>query len=542
MLNQPETYLEARVRVLEHIVEGGILSETLDLLCRVTEGTGSGMRCSVLRIDEQTNSVDLTVAPSFPNTFKDAVDGLHLGNGAVSPFTGDQVIVEDVDAHPNWQSYRQLAKDAGFRACWSQSIHSRSNEVLGKFSMYFDQVRQPSDDELRLLQSQADLAGLAIERDHKEAQLRESEMTNRALLEGSPVCNKIIDLDSRLVYMSAAGVKMLKIPDVRTHYGSVYPPDFYDEPLRAPLTEHLERAKAGETSSVECPLVSSEGDEVWLHTTFVPVCNDAGNVQYVIASSVDITERKQAEVDAYDAKSEAVKANQSKSEFLANMSHDLRTPLNAIIGFTEMMEKNIFGPLGDARYEDYAKEIRNSGNLLVSLINDILDISKIEAGQYELSEDTLDVPSIIKTSANMVSTLVKAGGLRLDTDLEPNLPLLRGDARSIIQILNNLLSNAVKFTPPEGTITISATCGDGAISVTVADGGVGMSKSDIEKAMKPFQQADSNIARSQEGTGLGLHLCQNLMKLHGGDITLQSTLGEGTIATACFPPDRTLVS
>lgn len=277
--------------------------------------------------------------------------------------------------------------------------------------------------------------------------LRDSEMRNRALLEGSPVCNKIIDLDSRLVYMSNAGVKMLKIPDIQAHYGTVYPPDFYDEALRVPLTENLNWAKAGETTSVECPLLSSEGEEVWLHTTFVPVCNDGGVVEYVIASSVDITERKKAEVEAQVAKTEAVNANKSKSEFLANMSHDLRTPLNAIIGFTEMMETETFGPLGDARFEEYAKDIRNGGNLLVSLINDILDISKIEAGKYELNEEILDVSLIVEDSVKMISTLANAGNLHLAADIEPGLPKLRGDARSITQIFNNLLSNAVKFTP-----------------------------------------------------------------------------------------------
>ena len=279
-----------------------------------------------------------------------------------------------------------------------------------------------------------------------EELLRDSEMRNRGLLEGSPVCNKIIDMDSRLVYMSHAGGEMLKIPDVGAHYGTIYPPEFYEAEIRAPLTDYLDRAKAGETSSVECPLLISEGDEVWLHTTFVPVLNDNGVVEYVIATSVDITERKRAEIEVLPGEVEAAAANQAKSEFLANMKHDLRTPLNAIIGFTQMMETKTFGPIGDPHYEEYAKDIHDSGNLFVSLINDILDISKIEAGRYELTEEMVDVSVIVENSMRMISTLSKAADLQLSTEIESGLPMLRGDERSITQILNNRLSNAVKFT------------------------------------------------------------------------------------------------
>jgi len=380
-----------------------------------------------------------------------------------------------------------------------------------------------------------------FERKQTEVLLRDSETKSRALLEGSPVCNKIIDLDSRLVYMSAAGIKMLKISDISTHYGCVYPPSFYSESMRAPLVDHLERAKAGETSDVECPLYSTDGEEVWLHTTFVPARNDEGQVEYVIASSVDITERKQAEVEAHQAMIEAEDANKAKSEFLANMSHDLRTPLNAIIGFTELMETKTFGPLGNPRYEEYASDILNSGNLLISLINDILDISKIEAGKYELAEENLDVSSIILNSVNMLSTMTKAGELHIATAVEPNLPMLSADQRSVTQILNNLLSNAVKFTPPDGKITISALGGNDCINILVADSGIGMSEDDIEKVFRPFEQVGTNSSGAREGTGLGLHLCQKLIKLHDGEISLQSKIGEGTTVTVSFPSDRTVV-
>ena len=240
---------------------------------------------------------------------------------------------------------------------------------------------------------------------------------------------------------------------------------------------------------------------------------------------------------------EAEAANQAKSEFLASMSHDLRTPLNAIMGFAEVMEAKAFGPLGDPHYEEYAKDIHGSGNLLVSLIDDILDISKIEAGKYELDEETLDVSLLVQSSVKMISTQAEAGKLHLATDMEPNPPMLRGDKRAITQILNNLLSNAVKFTPVDGKVTVSAKLdGNGSINVLVADTGEGMSSHDIAKALNPFEQADSVHARRHEGTGLGLYLCQKLIRLHDGDIMLQSKAGKGTTVTMRFPPERTVAS
>jgi signal transduction histidine kinase len=240
---------------------------------------------------------------------------------------------------------------------------------------------------------------------------------------------------------------------------------------------------------------------------------------------------------------EAEHANRAKSEFLASMSHDLRTPLNAIMGFAQVMEVKTFGPLGDPHYEEYAKDIHDSGNLLVSLIDDILDISKIESGKYELDEKTLDVSLLVQSSVKMISTLAEARKLHLATDMEPNLPMLRGDKRAITQVLNNLLSNAVKFTPADGKATISAKVdGDGSINVLVADTGEGMSESDITKVLNPFEQADSVHAKRHEGTGLGLYLCQKFIELYDGDIMLRSKVGKGTTVTLRFPPERTVAS
>ncbi|OEJ65561.1 sensor histidine kinase [Magnetovibrio blakemorei] len=211
-----------------------------------------------------------------------------------------------------------------------------------------------------------------------------------------------------------------------------------------------------------------------------------------------------------------------------------------MMGFSEIMSLKLYGPLGDARYDDYASDIHQSGSLLISLIDDILDLSKIEAGKYVLNEETLDIAHLIHTCVNMITTLANIKKLDLTTDVPPDLPRFFADERAMMQIVNNLLSNAVKFTPEGGHVTVSAKLRDEmAIDIVVTDTGIGMSRLDITKVLKPFEQADSTHAKRHEGTGLGLHLCQNLVKMHGGELVIKSEEGMGTSFTVHMPPERT---
>lgn len=241
-------------------------------------------------------------------------------------------------------------------------------------------------------------------------------------------------------------------------------------------------------------------------------------------------------------KAEAERANQAKSQFLATMSHDLRTPLNAIIGFSDMMRARTFGPLGDEHYAEYADDIHISGTLLVSLINDVLDISKIESGKYELDEKVLDISTLVQTSFRQLQDMANKTSLSLLMDIPSDMPAILGDERSLVQIFNNLLSNAIKFTSQGGDIKVSAGVDDSkGIVVRVADSGIGMSKEGIAKALRPFEQVDISHARSHEGTGLGLHICSNFMKLFGGTLTIESEVGKGTTIVLSFPSSRTVL-
>jgi signal transduction histidine kinase len=231
-------------------------------------------------------------------------------------------------------------------------------------------------------------------------------------------------------------------------------------------------------------------------------------------------------------------AGKSKSAFLASMSHELRTPLNAILGFSETMLFEAFGPLGAPRYKEYLGNIHESGAHLLSLINDILDIARFDAGQCELQEEIFELEPLIAESLRMVAGHAEKCDITLSTEIVPGLPLLRADKRRLKQVLVNLLSNAVKFTPAGGQVNTCASFTAAGLVLAVADNGIGIAARDIPKAMERFGQVDSSLARKYEGTGLGLPLSKQLMELHGGALVLESQEGVGTTVTVTLPAER----
>jgi len=238
---------------------------------------------------------------------------------------------------------------------------------------------------------------------------------------------------------------------------------------------------------------------------------------------------------------QAQAANLAKSQFLANISHELRTPLNAILGFSEMMKDEILGPLGSAQYRGYAADIHDSGALLLSVINDLLDLSKIEAGKYELHEEDCDSGAILRGAMRLVAERADAAGIGLREEVAAELPRLHADRRLVKQILLNLLSNAIKFTPTGGRITVSAELDEtGGLQLTVADTGIGIPLDQMERVLQPFAQVENIMTRSHSGTGLGLPLCKALADLHGARLLLTSELGVGTTVTVAFPRERTV--
>jgi signal transduction histidine kinase len=231
-------------------------------------------------------------------------------------------------------------------------------------------------------------------------------------------------------------------------------------------------------------------------------------------------------------------ANHAKSQFLASMSHELRTPLNAVIGFSEMLAMEPFGALGHARYREYAHDIHASGTHLLQLINDILDISRVAAGEVSLRDDDVDVPALIDQMVHMMADQARKAGVNLNTRISSELPRLHGDGRRLQQVLLNLVSNAIKFTPAGGSVTVGAEVVDACMILVVKDTGIGMKPEQIPKAFERFRQIDNTFSRKYDGAGLGLPLARDLVELHGGTLTLESRPNAGTTATVFFPASR----
>ena len=246
-------------------------------------------------------------------------------------------------------------------------------------------------------------------------------------------------------------------------------------------------------------------------------------------------ERRAMTESLIEAKQNAEAANRSKSEFLANISHELRTPLNAIIGFSEAMMLEMFGPLGGEQYRNYAGDIHDSGHLLLSLINDILDLSKIEAGKHRLHIEPLDLFEVLQAALRLVEQRARDNNLRLALQMPPRRPGLKADRRAVTQMVLNLLTNAVKFTPAGGSILLSCSVLDDGVAITVEDTGIGMTPEDIPVALSAFGQLDNPYTRSHQGTGLGLPMVKALAELHGGTFKIESEPERGTAVTIWLP-------
>jgi PAS domain S-box-containing protein len=369
---------------------------------------------------------------------------------------------------------------------------------------------------------------------------RETAESYRLIADNIPGHFLHIDRDLRYRFVNKGVEDLYRQP--REYFIGKRVSEVLSPAVHAKIVPYLQQALSGTEVTLEQERTSVDGVRRDYQTTCLPQFDDTGQVVGVYVLSVDITEHKRAEAAANAAKDEAEIANRAKSEFLANMSHELRTPLNAINGFSEMIFTEALGPIGNVEYQKYASYIKEAGVHLLDLINDLLDISKIEAGSVELTDDDINVADLLRYCVAMIRERADAEDVRILVDIDEELlPLLRADETRVRQIVLNLMSNAVKFTPADGTVTVRAWYHiDRGFVLQVADTGIGIAPENIPKALTRFEQVESTLDRAYEGTGLGLPLTKSLVEQHDGSLDLHSELGVGTVVTVSLPADRAL--
>ncbi|WOF73062.1 PAS domain S-box protein [Parvibaculaceae bacterium PLY_AMNH_Bact1] len=308
---------------------------------------------------------------------------------------------------------------------------------------------------------------------------------------------------------------------------------------QAEARQKLEALNTGADSvRISFRLPNLKGEFIWLESTVHPILDDrSGEMIEAIAITRDTSERKEYEQRLLDAREKAETANRTKSTFLANMSHELRTPLNAVIGFSEILMRKMYGPLGDDVYDEYANLIHESGTHLLDLINDILDMSKVEAGKMEIKPEPIDLVEIVETCMRFVEAKSEAKTQLVELNvLTPQLHnSAYADIRATKQILINLLSNAVKFTGEGGAISVDVQTMPDVLEVSVSDNGVGIDPTDIPRLLRPFEQIADKSSQAEEGSGLGLALTKSFAELQGGTFRLESEKGQGTRAIVTLP-------
>ncbi len=411
-------------------------------------------------------------------------------------------------------------------------------------------VRQPGDPSLHLI-------GIAVDITEQKSLVERTvaaDLRLRDAIETIPEAFVLWDADNRLVLCNSNFQGLHHLPDEAITVGASY------ESVVAAGSQPVVRNKIVSTGPAVPGARTFEAqleDGRWLHISerrtkdggYVSVGTDitalktheeklVHSEKKLIATIADLrsSQARLAELAENFAaeKTRAEEANQAKSKFLANMSHELRTPLNAIIGFSEIMESGMFGPLGADKYREYCRDIHDSGQYLLDVINDILDMSKIEAGRIRLDFEELELDQLLADSMRVVSQRAQEKHLRLAARISPKLHL-RADRRAFKQIALNLLSNAVKFTPEGGRVTVRGRASDGCIVLAIADTGIGIARDALTKLGRPFEQVESQLTKSHQGSGLGLAIAKSLVELHGGSMRIRSAPGKGTIVVVRLP-------
>jgi PAS domain S-box-containing protein len=552
-----ERHDQFRTHVLELVASGGPLLSILEALVRGAEQLYPAMLCSILLLDSDGKQFAKGIAPSLPDAYNKALEGLSIGMGVGScgtaAFTGERVIVEDIATHPYWESYKELAASAGLGACWSQPILASDGRVLGTFAIYYREPQTPAECDIYLIEQCARLASIALEKNLAAERLQRSEAHYRLLTED--VQDVIWKTDSNFVisYISPADERIRGFrPDevIGQHVLELFTEEGQASVSRI-IQERGELVRQGVplgSLTFEAQHRCKDGHLVWGEVLSKPEYDSTGKIIGYHGITREITERKNAEVELTRhrdhleelveqrtaalsiAKEAAEAASRAKSTFLANMSHELRTPMNAILGMTGLALRNATDP----KLRDQLNKVTRASQHLLHVINDILDISKIEAERLNLDTFEFVLATTLESLSNMALPAATAKGLKLSFNIAPELanqPLI-GDFLRLGQILLNLTSNAIKFTHV-GSVSIDVSANEDSpaellLRFEVRDTGIGISAEDQTRLFQAFEQSDNSMTRKYGGTGLGLAISKRLASLMGGSIGVESEPGSGS--------------
>ena len=429
----------------------------------------------------------------------------------------------------------------GLESYRAEAFHDADGRRIGHVLVADDKPMQADDTDTAFFRLVSQRIGAEINRWHADQAQKEQRFLLQTIVDNLPIPITLCDLDGRYILANLKFEEWYGTPVdqvIGKTAREALPLSEEDFLIREEMEEAV--LTTGEVRRREETKILADGEDHYVIVTKFPVRDSAGRITSYGSTSTDITDRRQNENELQEAKERAEMASRTKSEFLANMSHELRTPLNSIIGLSEVMQEGIFGPLSD-KYAEYISDINMSGNHLLDVITDILDISKIEAGETDLEETPLDIGETVEWALRLAFNRTKDKRDWTSVAIPDGFPKLLADKRLIKQILVNLLTNAIKFTPDDGNVGVAAvTDDDGRIVISVVDSGIGIAEEDIPRALEPFGQVRRRTDVTYGGTGLGLPLSKKFTELHGGILRIESEPDVGTTVIVTFPPERTI--
>ncbi|MEW6652725.1 MAG: PAS domain S-box protein [Bacteroidota bacterium] len=548
-----ELLLESEKQILEMIAKRKSMPEILESIVLNIEKLSPEITGSILLLDEDGIHVRYGAAPNLPKEFNDAIEGLDIGPTAGScgtaMFTKKQVIVKDIENDPLWKDYKNLALKFDLRACWSNPIIGKNGRVLGSFALYSKTPAVPSQLDLEMIDRTSHLAEIAIQRVKEEDEVIREGKKRKLLLDSAQDGIFVLNQDFKVVETNPSFAKMIgyTIEETLQLYS-------WDWDVIYSTKEKLQETWPeipDEKQYFETRIKNKEGKIFDVFISGSPAYSEVSGERLMLYICTDITERKKNEnelklyrenleqlvkqrtAELEIAKDRAESADKLKSAFLATMSHELRTPLNSIIGFSGILMQEHPGKLNPEQKKQLGM-VQNSSRHLLSLINEILDLSKIEAGQLKLNLEPVELPKVIYKVIDSSKQFALMKNLEIGVFIEPGIHIIISDKLRIEQILLNLVNNAIKFTE-KGFVKVDCLQGDNSLVIRVQDSGIGIKEDELELLFKPFSQVDIGTTRKHDGTGLGLSICKKLVELLNGRITVESEFGVGSTFTVSLP-------